>query len=247
MNICKTKNVYLDCLKGNALCCKDNIIDLTVDEIALLYDKAPLVITFGLAKKGREATHFICKFMGKKLFLYLSVAMLVQNGCVFLENNKCSIYEKRPRMCRAFPLKKEHTLQRDLEICRQCGEACLNEVSGFPIIVNQKIVESSLKSSLLFHQEHFRSIVILKKLIFNDWVDFMIHDTEGKRSFDLLVHNAYTSQQHGNCLWIQITPEFAPFFKDVLSQLHINPETFFSQQLQVHTHFQTIKNPRTTD
>ena len=247
MNICKTKNVYLDCLKGNALCCKDNIIDLTVDEIALLYDKAPLVITFGLAKKGREATHFTCKLMGKKIFLYLSIAMLVKDGCVFLKNNRCSIYEKRPRMCRAFPIKKEHTLKKDLETCMQCGESCINEYTGLPIIVNKKIAESSFKYSLAFHQEHFSTIINLKKMIFNDWVDFMIHNKERKRSFDLLVHNAYTSQHQGNCLWIQITPEFAPFFKDVLIQLHINPETFFSQQLQVHTHFQTIKNPRTTD
>lgn len=237
MKLKKAKNLYLDCLKGNALCCKDNMIDLTTSELSYLYDKAPIVITFGLTDKGRENTHFSYKIRGKKLFIYLSLAMLVKGGCVFLDENRCGIYENRPIMCRAFPLKRESTLKNDLKLCKSCGDVCLNSHEGFPILSHGMPVEGSFKKSESFHREHLDTIITLKEKIFEKWFNYMLRDEQEISFLNLLVEQAFLIQQGGNNLWIKILPDMEMFFKDFFSEQNIDTSVFFDKQLKFYERY----------
>lgn len=61
-----------------------------------------VAIAESLRMKPEEFVRRFVRLVGDRLSL-IEVAKEGQYNCVFLEGNRCRIYEKRPRQCRTFP------------------------------------------------------------------------------------------------------------------------------------------------
>lgn len=95
------EKTFIDCQKGTANCCKDNFIELTLDEFERFYDKAPIGI--GVKVYPHREEQYFFRYAG--IYFYFSFGIIVNAGCIFLDGNKCSIYEDRPGMCQIFPVR----------------------------------------------------------------------------------------------------------------------------------------------
>lgn len=60
-----------------------------------------------------------------------------ENACVFLEGNKCSIYEVRPKQCRTFPFWGKHLLAK--ENWESLKEHCEGIAETAPLISLEEI------------------------------------------------------------------------------------------------------------
>ncbi len=86
-------------------------------------------------------------------YYQLSLLEKSNNECIFLENNKCSIYNNRPIQCRTYPFWPQIISSK---------ENYLKEKDYCPGIGNGKIVENSVIEAKL-NRRFDNSLVLLKK------------------------------------------------------------------------------------
>ncbi len=227
-------HLYIDCMAGTAACCRDNLIDLTLEELKTLYDTAPIVIGIGVPNKGNDRFHLGHRIGGRKVFLYFTLAMLVKGGCVFLKDNRCTIYDRRPLMCQAFPLKGKNTLMEDVKTCISCGPGCVNtERKGLKIIECGQLNTKLLKASEDFHNRHVVTLITLKRLVFEGWLSYLKGDPKERKYLDLLVDGASQAQASGEMLWQVIHPEMGQFFEKLFKQENMDLKAFLKRQAEL--------------
>jgi Fe-S-cluster containining protein len=90
----------MDCQGCEAICCKYTPIEIYVDEWNRFKDVIPMQLK--VFEKGILRRFFIIP------------------DCPFLKENKCSIYEHRPRMCRMYPL---NTYKTSFILTKYCPKA----------------------------------------------------------------------------------------------------------------------------
>jgi len=66
--------------------------------------------------------------------------------CVFLKDNKCSVYQARPQQCRTFPWWPENLTSEDS--WEQLGFECEGVNDQAPLVPYQEIVQNTLKRSI---------------------------------------------------------------------------------------------------
>ncbi len=229
-------NLYIDCMSGTAACCRDNLIDLTLEELKAIYETAPIVIGIGVPKKGNDRFHLKHRIGGRKVFLYFTLAMLVKGGCVFLDNNRCTIYDRRPLMCRAFPLKGKNTLMEDIKTCNSCGSGCVTtDKRGLTISEGGRLNAELLKASEDFHKGHALTLITLKRLVFENWLSYLKGNPREREYLDLLVDGAFMAQASGEMLWQVIHPEMEPFFERLFKQEGMDLKAFIKRQGELLT------------
>lgn len=50
-----------------------------------------------------NSDYFVMEYNNKKYLAFITLALKQKDGCIFLKNKACSIYDKRPLICRLFP------------------------------------------------------------------------------------------------------------------------------------------------
>lgn len=50
-----------------------------------------------------NSDYFVMEYNNKKYFAFITLALKQKDGCIFLKNKACSIYVKRPLICKLFP------------------------------------------------------------------------------------------------------------------------------------------------
>ncbi len=92
---------------------------------SILYPYSLNKMTISISPSERKTMIAEAKRLKKKIKI-LPLKVLFRNGklkilsyfidedvCPFLENNKCTIYEKRPKVCRIFPRKPKVKIEKD--------------------------------------------------------------------------------------------------------------------------------------
>jgi hypothetical protein len=174
-------------------------------------------------------------FKYKGIYFYLNFAMLVEPQCKFLEDNKCSIYENRPGMCKIFPVfgydEKTGKAVVHIDFCEECGEGCINNNSeGFLLVDNNQLskpIENELKG---FFKELDRSRFLLKTKVFDRLVRNI--KTKYPNEFKSILVETINANKKNEDLWLSpVDPKLFPIVEKFLTKEGLNPEVFRSVQL----------------
>ncbi|RUM49295.1 MAG: YkgJ family cysteine cluster protein [Hydrogenothermus sp.] len=229
------KQIWIDCSKGNANCCKNNLVELSINEFKFLYDKAPIVIMVKAFPKDGLKEIDKTFFEYKGIYFYLNFAMLIEPRCKFLEDSKCSIYEDRPGMCKIFPVfgydeKTEKGVIR-IDFCEACGEGCLNNNGeGFLLVDNNQLsksIEDELKG---FFKELDRSRFLLKTKVFDRLVRNI--KTKYPNEFKSILVETINANKKNEDLWLSpVDPKLFPIVEKFLIKEDLSPKVFKNVQL----------------
>ncbi len=215
---------FVDCSKGNAYCCKNNQVSLTIDEFKKYAYEAPMVISVKVSSE--KEMDYMYSFQDK--YVYFELSMLVQPECEFLEENQCSIYEDRPTICRLFPVMigTKGSIVYDLSFCRSCGTGCVNDKTGFNIF-DAKLIEEARN----FLQKHNNDLRILNEGVFRDIFEYLKNNHESELS--AIIQDAFSAEEKNEQLWIAIFDSYIfPIFVNFLAGLGVNPDYFYKRQIE---------------
>ncbi|WP_320036212.1 hypothetical protein [Halarcobacter sp.] len=114
-----------DCKDCHAKCCdgREGIVfsQILLDEFEYIYKNFPIVFIFG----GLN---------------YIKPVVLLTNGkslCPYNIDFKCTIYEKRPSVCRIYPLSTN--LDNQIYIDKDCPQVTLQKENKTPLSKNKKL------------------------------------------------------------------------------------------------------------
>lgn len=133
------KNVCFTCSKCG-LCCGDT--SAKTRHILLLKADAEKIAIF----TGQNISKFAHKIQNKRPYIYEMHKNVDTGKCIFLEDNKCTIYKYRPLICRFYPCelltneKGKHIFKVTLE----CPGICQQD----PIDTGRKLNEAHFKALL---------------------------------------------------------------------------------------------------
>lgn len=130
-NTVDNKYTFSTCEICDAKCCDgargSTFAQLILEDFSIVYENFPIVFLLG--------------DLG-----YLKPVVLLTNGkeyCRYLKDNKCTIYDKRPNVCRVYPLSPH--LTNDVFIDTLCP--AVNENGD--VIVDHGVVEKRFKNDVL--------------------------------------------------------------------------------------------------
>jgi Fe-S-cluster containining protein len=114
---------FSDCSICDARCCDGRRgsvhAPILLDDFADVYQHFPIVFTFG--ERG---------------ILWANILLNDGTGyCRFVKDNRCTIHEKRPSICRFYPLSPH--LENQIFIDKRCP--AVQETGGTPIVDNGKV------------------------------------------------------------------------------------------------------------
>ena len=101
-------NLRFDCIKCG-LCCGDT--EKNTRHILLLKDEAEKIAF----QTGQPATVFSVEAVGKHPYVY-EMKKSSEGKCVFLKDNQCSIYPKRPLICIFYPFELKFIEDKDAHV-----------------------------------------------------------------------------------------------------------------------------------
>lgn len=136
-----------------------------------------------------------------------------KNQCVFLDGNKCSVYEARPTQCRTYPFWPQHMIGKAEWVAesRNCeGMSVVSDISKEHTLVAEtsSLTTSDIALNMIVHQIHDRghgedwtyneAVELLKETtvvqpnLIDDFQDDFFHENESK--IGELKRNTYCEQ-----------------------------------------------------
>lgn len=132
------KFTFGDCSNCEARCCKGSFgtvyTQIILEEFEKVWQNFPILFTIG-----------DLGYVKPVILLTNSI-----NSCPYLQDSKCSIYEKRPTVCRTYPLSP--SISNEIYIDKTCPEVNKGE---FTIVDNNEIHENYKETIFDNYQEKF--------------------------------------------------------------------------------------------
>ena len=214
MKIGVKNNLYLTCNKSG-VCCKGTVF-LTRDEFTKLSGKAVVGAGINIVPFKVDYGYF---YRGVYIVMHLALSSNISGYCPFLENGLCKIYEERPLMCKAYPVRIEDvkgkiTYYVLADFCSNCnGQNCFSYDKGEELIMKGgKVVKE--KKKLL---DKVRNEVAIQ---YNQFFRRFLEKLEKKapQIMELLVQSAIMETAKGNDTYVDIFTtglffEIAPYLE----------------------------------
>ncbi|MHA1231596.1 MAG: YkgJ family cysteine cluster protein [Candidatus Helarchaeota archaeon] len=165
------------------LCCRNKnlIVTLTHRDLLSIYyglkmknvkDLLKIVAFYQVDVNNKELMERLIYpvFYLKENYMLLGLFKINQTDCIYLKDNKCSIYELRPQICRIFPftfVEKSNHLK--LQVNSIASEICIGLNKGN--IVDMKSLRNLWKKIIEEKEEYEKLISIWNNLVFNGILD----------------------------------------------------------------------------